>query len=495
MSIAGLLTLRGDAMMAVDSGTRASTIGTIQRLAGNRSAARFIEWSSAMSRLPPGGLHRLTVGRMTSLGGPVLQRQAQGGATAAPVSGTGVQSGDLAGERPSLANARFVSIPRLQAIAKGEAVLSQRDPRPAVRAIQQALLDVGYSLLRYHTDGQLGTESSEAIQQFRIDRQLAAEGGLDAAALIQLDRLAPPPGASLEHYVDYDRLFADNQFDVTLALGYDEPGKRAAGNHEKNIKDAHEWLEAQHFERVTAGSGGGALGPTELWRSVRKITYPTKTGERVEKEITINFRLITPGAGAAAAYGEALNQSELTIYAGHARRGVGPDFDADKTPSENFVIGVHKALQVAGRKVPIEAVKNDHYVIDQVNDLQQMKDEGKFDKERYRIWFFNACSTVAYLDHIRGGLLPTDINRSNLDIFGTTTPPATFQVLSKTSLTLLEGILSVETMEGILRRMDDVGLQAMRAMGFEDRTIRKMFHAMPYFREGAGDNQVATPAR
>ena len=58
---------------------------------------------------------------------------------------------------------------------------------------------------------------------------------------------------------------------------------------------------------------------------------------------------------------------------------------------------------------------------------------------------------------------------------------------------MLDGILAGDTMEELLRRMDRVGLEAMHELGFNDRQIRKMFKAAPYFREGAGDN-LAAPA-
>jgi peptidoglycan hydrolase-like protein with peptidoglycan-binding domain len=466
-------------------------IAAIQRLAGNRSATRLIESSPPMPRRAPDAMHRLTLGRPTSLRGAVLQRQGEGPAAAVvPAAASKAPQGTVA----ALGNKRFAALPRLQAIAAGDGSLGPRDPRLAIRAVQQALVDVGYSLLRFQTDGRFGTETTEAIRQFRVDHRMAPDGGLDATALLELDRVAPAAGVALEHYVDYDRLFADNKFDVTLAIGYDDPKGSRKGLHEQNIKDAHAWLEGQHFERVTATNGDAATGPTELWRSVRKIGYPSRSGDRVEREITINFRLILPGKGAAAAFGQSLNESELTMYAGHARRGIGPDFDEDKSKYENFVLGVNSALHKAGRLVSPTAVERAHYVVDKKNDLEEMGKQGKWDKEKYRIWFFNACSTIAYMDELRGGLLPAEMDRTNLDVFGTTTPPATFQVLSKTSLAMLEGILNAETMEEILRHMDRVGMEAMRSLGFDDRTIRASFKAMPYFREGAGDNPVAQPA-
>ena len=55
-----------------------------------------------------------------------------------------------------------------------------------------------------------------------------------------------------------------------------------------------------------------------------------------------------------------------------------------------------------------------------MNDLEEMSKTGKFDKEKYRVWFFGACTSLAYFDELRGGILPESVDRSNLDLLGTT---------------------------------------------------------------------------
>jgi len=408
---------------------------------------------------------------------------------------------DPAGPPATLTNPRFADMPRLQDIAAGGPILGRRDPRDAVRAVQQALLDVGYSMLHFNADGRFGSETADAIRQFRADRGLAPDGGLDAEALLALDRSAPAAGVAQEHYVDYERLFADNRLDVAFAIGFDDSRLVADGPtyHQQNIDHTHSWLAAQQFALVGSTPPSPETGPTELWRLVRRISYPTRSGGRAERDITINFRLILPGTGAAAAFGRALSESELTIYSGHARMGIGPDFDAERAPAENFVIGLDRALHAAGRRVTRETVRRHHYVIDRVNDLQQMANSGAFDPERYRIWFFNACSTIAYMDELRGGLLPPELDRGNLDVFGTLAPPTAVPVLSQPSLAMLEGIINSETMEAIVRRMNRVGREALRGLAglseaVIEQAIRRDFQLEePYFREGAGDNPVAPP--
>ncbi|MEI7745578.1 MAG: peptidoglycan-binding domain-containing protein, partial [Chloroflexota bacterium] len=126
-------------------------------------------------------------------------------------------------DRPfELSNARFTPHKRLVGIADRGDPLARSDPAAAVKAVQTALLDTGYSLLRYHDDGSFGSETADAIRQFRVDNGLASDGGMDWEALRALDGAAPAPGVKQEHYLDYERLFGDGKLDVMLAIGYDE---------------------------------------------------------------------------------------------------------------------------------------------------------------------------------------------------------------------------------------------------------------------------------
>ena len=175
------------------------------------------------------------------------------------------------------------------------------------------------------------------------------------------------------------------------------------------------------------------------------------------------MNLITPGEGAAAQYGKALADSEIAIYNGHARRGIGPDFDEDKSPKENFVIGINSALHAAGRAIPTAKVDQSHYVTDKVNDLEEMSKAGKFDKEKYRVWFFGACTSLAYFDELRGGILPESVDRSNLDLLGTTHEMPKVASVAGT-ITLLDGILASQTIEQIAAAMEKSGNEAIEAV-------------------------------
>jgi hypothetical protein len=207
--------------------------------------------------------------------------------------------------------------------------------------------------------------------------------------------------------------------------------------------------------------------------------------------------LVPPGTGAKASFAAGLNDSELTLYAGHARRGIGPDFDPDKSAYENFVIGVNSALHKAGRVVGPNAVAQSHYVIDKKNDLEQMQAANAWKTDKYRVWFFGACSSVAYFDELRGGLLPEKMDRHNLDLFGTTQSIPISAGMTPV-FSNLEGILAAETMEQIVARMQKSSFEAFRkkVMAGEgtDKQKEQGLKSFPgewFLREGAGDNPVA----
>ena len=184
-----------------------------------------------------------------------------------------------------------------------------------------------------------------------------------------------------------------------------------------------------------------------------------------------------------------------TLYAGHARRGIGPDFDPDNSPAENFVIGVASALHASGRAIEPSQVEQHHYVINRVNDLEQMTARGEFNREQYRIWFFNACTTLAYFDEIRGGILPASMDRSSLDLMGTRDPMPLIAEMPET-LAMLDGILAGGDDGGDHARDDAAGIETINAIPDSEITPaerRALLAPMPgiLIHEGAGDNPVA----
>jgi peptidoglycan hydrolase-like protein with peptidoglycan-binding domain len=385
----------------------------------------------------------------------------------------------------TLTNPRFVGEPRLEKIAEGGPPLSKKDSGRAVKAVQEALIDLGFELVQHERDGNFGAETQTAIKSFRSRRSIPGDQ-LTARALGELDRTAPKPGKTEEHYFDYERLFADGYLDVTLAVGFDENGA-----HATMISEARAWMKARGFQAMP-----GEAGKPEEFRLRRNVTYPTRSGDRITREVIVRIKLVPPGPGAKGQYAQGLSDSEIAIYSGHARRGIGPDFDEDKSAKENFVIGVSSALHAAGRVIAPTKVEQSHYVFDKKNDLEQMTKDKKFDKEKYRIWLFEACTTIAYFDELRGGILPDKVDRTNLDLIGTRRPAPLLTEMAS-SLAMLDGILAAKTIEQVTASMDQAGRDIANAMTNVSDADRKELLDMTQnlnVHEGAGDNPIAPAA-
>jgi peptidoglycan/xylan/chitin deacetylase (PgdA/CDA1 family)/peptidoglycan hydrolase-like protein with peptidoglycan-binding domain len=98
---------------------------------------------------------------------------------------------------PSLRNARFAGLPDLLEVLAGKRSLGQGSRGEGLKAVQQALLDMGFSL-HGGADGFYGRQSAKALQNFQVHARSAfpevkPSGVLEAASLRALDALAPAP--------------------------------------------------------------------------------------------------------------------------------------------------------------------------------------------------------------------------------------------------------------------------------------------------------------
>ncbi len=368
---------------------------------------------------------------------------------------------------PSLTNRRFIGDRILNKILLGRiARLSTRHNgrRGAVAKVQHALVDLGIELPMHQADGRYGDETEDAISQFRTRYGPSAGKYLDGSTLAVLDKTAPKPGGQQRHTVDYDRLLADGRLDVTVGIGATDevvyrqlPGRR---KKYKKTKQAAEVLMAKRFRAWMRKQGFSlellGLAGNQYWKTTRTLAWTSADGSRKSRKVDIWINLIVPHRGAAAAFKEGLSQGEITLYSGHARYGSGPDFDAKKSPLENFRIGIDTALKAAGRRTNVAKARRHGVAIDQEHDLLDMVRDKRFDPKRYRVLFFNACTSLAYLDEIRqhiGGTGTTDVIA--------TRRPSMFTILeSKVGLEevqrFLEGILAIESVESIVKGLNDI---------------------------------------
>ncbi len=97
----------------------------------------------------------------------------------------------------SLRNSRFTGLPDLMEVLAGKLTLGTRSRGEGLRAVQQALLDMGFSVPG-GADGSYGRQSAKAIRNFQVHARSAypevqPSGVVDAATLRALDLLALAP--------------------------------------------------------------------------------------------------------------------------------------------------------------------------------------------------------------------------------------------------------------------------------------------------------------
>ena len=96
------------------------------------------------------------------------------------------------------ANARFTGLPQLADVASGAQVLGPGTRGEGLRAVQAALLDMGFAL-HGGADGVHGEHTTRALRNFQVHAArtfpaVIPTGTLDAPTLRALDALAPTPG-------------------------------------------------------------------------------------------------------------------------------------------------------------------------------------------------------------------------------------------------------------------------------------------------------------
>ena len=123
-------------------------------------------------------------------------------ARAAPIPGPTPSPGPST----TITHARFSSIPSFVDVLAGRALLKAGDAGPAVQALQQVLLDMGFPMMALKNDvgvsgvdGEFGAQTTTALSNFQVHAQkqfasVRATGVLDAPTMSALLALAPAPG-------------------------------------------------------------------------------------------------------------------------------------------------------------------------------------------------------------------------------------------------------------------------------------------------------------
>jgi peptidoglycan hydrolase-like protein with peptidoglycan-binding domain len=103
----------------------------------------------------------------------------------------------------TLVSERFSRNSRLQAAARNTPPLKKNEPdREAVALVQQALVDIGFSMpismARGKPDGIYGDETVNTVAKFQTQQALQRDGQAGRDTLHRLDSLFPPVGAAPE---------------------------------------------------------------------------------------------------------------------------------------------------------------------------------------------------------------------------------------------------------------------------------------------------------
>ncbi|HAN31665.1 MAG TPA: hypothetical protein DCQ06_08725 [Myxococcales bacterium] len=96
----------------------------------------------------------------------------------------------------SLTNSLFSGDHVLERVARGEALLKHGAKGPAVRAIQQFLLNQGFDLGRHGADGHWGGKTTTAVKAWQRGASLGADGKIGKNTLGAMDSgitVTPPP--------------------------------------------------------------------------------------------------------------------------------------------------------------------------------------------------------------------------------------------------------------------------------------------------------------
>ena len=269
--------------------------------------------------------------------------------------------------------------------------------------------------------------------------------------------------------ISYRRLLADKKLEIGVAIGYpflDEYKRLTAYLKKMRFsRIGHSLLETYRilFGVLFPISGNFLDKGVERWKRTKRFLLKGK--RKIDVDIIIDI-INHKSKDPKKHFAEFLSSKEIAVYSGHARYGTGPDFDSKKSVKENFIIGVNSALHKTGKLTKGSKPKVNRALVGRANDLEAMSKAGRFDPKLYQIWFFNACTTIHYLDEIRGGLVKGK-NRTNLRVVGTTRP------ISIDALLFIDGILKQQSMSQILRRLNKAesayrGKKTVRSRYFSD---------------------------
>ncbi|MBE5322124.1 hypothetical protein IM793_23420 [Pedobacter sp. MR2016-19] len=259
--------------------------------------------------------------------------------------------------------------------------------------------------------------------------------------------------------IDYAKLLRDKRLDIAIGIGYEFAGEKPDITNELNkiviLLNQHKFIKK--------------TGDNYDTFSTRKPFILIKGKAPVNIDIYV-YLTSSYKKNPAQTFGSFLATKEIVIYSGHARVGIGPDFDDNHSNKENFIIGLNTVAH-ANKQLKLQQSPHDKSLRTKYlkgiesrkdNDLENITKKNLFKEDLYQVWFFNACSSIDYIDEIRGkwsikdkkskfGLVKTEHgnikSRDNLVFFGTN------QSVYADAEPILKSLLEGKSMEDIIKTM------------------------------------------
>jgi peptidoglycan hydrolase-like protein with peptidoglycan-binding domain len=369
-------------------------------------------------------------------------------------------------------------------------------------------------------DGVFGNKTKAAVIAFKRARKLRPHTvTVDATTW---EWLAKPPVSGTPRAgkagPDYDRMFEDGLLEITIARGFDEHGNAEPETAQiiqglTEVRGFEENAEKAHALRRAAGRPKSTT--RGAWFVKENVgTSAGKPVHAVVRVITPEAETVGDGSNSRAAALEAMEQSDVFEYGGHARYGTGPDFDRNyrftvdwdklagsgKTGTEEFTDAerLQEALKIHGStkqriakfeklraagvitfhagsagNIGINEKPQSHtgdfgaHLMGLASAGQDRPLQSSIKESRYRLWLFNGCSTKDYVKPIRqAGKTNANLAAGNLGLHVTDDAIPSSES-AEALLTYLDGIMARESAAALEERLEDaVSVDPYSSEGF-----------------------------
>jgi hypothetical protein len=293
----------------------------------------------------------------------------------------------------------------------------------------------------------------------------------------------------IKHLADYQALLADDVLKITFAVGFTEEYATIAGKghvtiHDYTLDVLHQWLGTKDWKCLNRGSN------PEIYTGQTTFKISGEVGFW-EKNASIQLNILRPEAATAQLFGDALEDSEIVVYMGHSRFGIGPDFDNIKSKDGNFVIGINTPEHQQGLCQAASENAQLNVITPSNNALLDWATTHPTNTSPYRICFFNACNSFRYVDEWRSKIAPIALRDVRTDLF-CTRGVVNLGAVAYSSVAFIDQLLeggALETMPNLLLEVDK---KARNECGLYLPEEVSGFHQV-YFWDGIGDNPSFTP--